>query len=132
MLSQNLFLKPFLQFCSGFSQHQHFFTALGFFSDETPFVPSHPSIVPQTPHFIFIIKNKLYLELSKPSEELFFLSTDDGAKVWRELLFQPRPISLVTPGEHCFDSRLGLKESSRAASKTMHFWYPQSEPHWAL
>lgn len=117
MFLRNLFLKPFVQFWSGFSQHRHFFTALGLFSDETLYVASHPSIVPQPPHFTFIIKNKLYLELSKPTERLFFFQLTTELQVWRRVLFQPHPISLMTPGEHCSDSRLGWRKSFWAAIK---------------
>lgn len=49
-----------------------------FFSGETTHAANQYSIIPKLPHFIFIIKNKLNLELSKPMESLF-LKTDCGA-----------------------------------------------------
>ena len=77
---------------------------------------------PNSPIFIFIIKTKLNLALSKPIEKVSF-STE--LQVSRGLTSQSCPIS--SPREHCPDSRQKLKKNVPGRpSKTAHLWYPQS------
>lgn len=108
------------------------FFLMKFFSDETPVVANHSPIIPKLRHFIFTIKKKDKFRNFQTNWEAFFQLTVE-LQMWRGLTFQPCPISLMTPGEHCSDSRLTLEGNVPVMpSKTTRCWYPQSQPHRAL
>lgn len=111
----------------GFLLASTIFYSFGFFLMKF-LLMKHPLLLitlpssPNSPIFIFIIKTKLNLALSKPIEKVSF-STE--LQVSRGLTSQSCPIS--SPREHCPDSRQKLKKNVPGRpSKTAHLWYPQS------